>query len=181
MENKTFDWPLARAHTMNYGALVGIMCSISFLCSMYGLQSPSLGLISNVLALLAFIVAGRCIRSFSNNIPPTRFGQACWMAFNIFLYAILITALVQFLYFTYLDQGRLATQMQHITAMPEYRQLLEQMAPNGNADEIIKTAISITSSPARATSQLLWMNCFMALLLIIPTALIGITGKKQQR
>ena len=145
MENKAFDWQLARAHTMNYGALVGIMCSISFLCSMYGLQSPSLGLISNVLALLAFIVAGRCIRSFSNNIQPTRFGQACWMAFNIFLYAILITALVQFLYFTYLDQGRLATQMQHITATPEYLLYMPYLALIGIfSGAIVGTATYLT-------------------------------------
>ena len=178
-ENKRLDAGSVRAFGMNWGTVVGILCSFSFLCSMYGLQYSSLGLLSNLLGVAAVIVAGNGIRKFRWEVGNITFGQACRMAISIYFYAILLTAMVQYIYFAYLDHGRLIAQMQTILSIPEYRQWMEQMANGEDVDTLVKTTMSVLQKPAQAAMQLLWMNCIVALLLTPITALIGVTGKKK--
>lgn len=173
MEENGFDSSLARAYCMNYGALVGALCSASFLCSMYGMQSPLLGMLSNLLGVGIIIAAGNSIRSHRRNVQEVTFGRACWMSILIFFYAILLTALVQYFYFAVLDHGRLAEQIHQMVSIPEYRALLESLAGGTDAEAQIKMVTTVMSSPAQATLQLLWMNCMMALLATLPVAFIG--------
>ena len=169
-----------RQFCMERGTIVGILTSISFLCSMYGINNIILAQISNIGGLVAFFVAGYGIKKFRSQHMGITFGRACWMAVMIYFYAILLTAVVQYFYFSVLDRGILQQQIQQIASMPEYKKLLQQMAGEADIEQMIQNVSTLFAYPAKATMQLMWMNCFVVFFLTIPTALIGITGNTKK-
>lgn len=173
MEKRDFDARLARDHCMEYGMVVGILCSASFLCSMYGTPSVLLGQLGNVLGIVAFVTAGNLIRHYGRKMGQLTFGRSCYMAMLTYVFAIMVVAVVQYIYFRYLDAGRLANQVEHIIQMPEYRQWMEQLTTGQDVDEVVGQIMQLTRNPERITMQLIWMNLIFALLLMVPTALMG--------
>ena len=177
IEKGRFDTQQARAYCMNYGTIVGIVCCISFLCAVYGLRHPGLSLVSNIAGLMAFVGAGRLIRRFRREVTEISFGRACWMAFSIYFYAILLTAAVQYAYFAFLDHGMLAEYIRMTLETEEFRNLLTSMAGNEDMNAIVESMLTPLLSPVKATIQMLWMNCTIALILILPTAFMGMKLK----
>ena len=173
MEKGEFDIRLARDHCMEYGMVVGLLCSASFLCSMYGTTSLLLGQLGNVLGITAFVTAGVLIRHYGRKAGRLTFGRSCYMALLTYAFAIMVTAVVQYIYFRYLDAGRLANQVEQIIQMPEYRQWMEQLTVGQDLDEVVDQLLQMTRNPERMTMQLIWMNLIFALLLTVPTALMG--------
>ena len=175
----TFDKQRARAYCMQYGAVVGTVCSLSFLCAMYAGQHPLLGLIGNALGIYAVWKAGRQIRQFRFTVQPIGFGQSCYMALLTYLFAILIVAIVQYAYFRYLDGGRMAAQVEQLIALPEYHRLLARMAGSEDIDSLLTSTLDLMRHPTQMTIQLVWTNLLLSLLLTIPTALIAVTGTQK--
>ncbi len=173
MEKKEFDARLARDYCMEYGMIVGLICSASFLCSMHGFDAALLGQAGNVLGLIAFISAGALIRQYGRKMGRLTFGRSCYMAFLTYVFAIMVTAVVQYIYFRFMDDGQLAGQVQQIIQMPEYRQWLQQMAGEEDVDKLLHESLQFMYNPERMTLQLVWMNLLLALLLMVPTALLG--------
>lgn len=174
-QNITFDKQVARQWCMVYGTLVGILTSASFLCAMYGLQSPLLGQFSNLLALLGFFVAIKQVRHFARTVSPLSFRQACWMSLQVYFFAILLTAIVQFVYFQFFDNGHLADQMSVLIDNKDYRRWMNQIAADMDVDTMMKQTLATLRNPVRATIQLMWMNCIVGLMLTLPTALFCIS------
>ncbi len=179
MEHNNFDSNLARTHCMNFGLIVGIMCSISFLLAVYARGSVLVAQTGNILAIMAFITAGRLIRRYRQVVYPIGFRQACRMSILTYFFASLITAAVQFIYFRFLDHGQVYDQMQQLLEMPEYLAMLQRLAGESDVKEIVSNALNLLLNPAQMTMQLMWMNLILSLILTIPTALIGITGRKK--
>ena len=174
-----FEKAQAREYAMNYGITIGVLSVISFLFAMHGLGGIVWGHLSNIVGLITVYVAGRKIRSYNNEVSPLRFSQACYLAFFIYLFGILITAVAQYAYFALFDNGALLMQTQELLEMPEYRQLLSDMTADGNIDEVVKTLNEVMGNPIKITFQLMWLNSILAMLLIIPTAMIGLRGTKK--
>ena len=126
----------ARAFCMQYGLVVGLLTSASFLATMYGLGAPSVGLLGNILGIFAFVAAFRFIRSYRQEVERLSFLQACYMAFLTLFFASLLTAVVQYLYLAFLDHGRLFMQVEQMLSMPEYEQWLKQMAGGADVEEV---------------------------------------------
>lgn len=166
-------------YCMECGTIVGILTSLSFLCSMYGFRLGVLNLLSNILGLAAIWMAASGIQAYRRRVARISFGRCCWMALAIYGFAILLTAAVQFVYFRFLDHGQLAMQIHQLLDVPEYRVWLAQVAQGEDVDELLKTLLMHFANPARATLQLVWMDCMVALMLVLPTALIGILSKKK--
>lgn len=177
MENSKFDSNLARNHCMNFGLWVGLLCSLSFLAAVYANGSLLMSQMGNILGIIAFITAGRLIRRYRQVMYPINFRQACRMSILTYFFATLIVAVVQFVYFRYLDHGQVAEQMQTLLEMPEYQQMLQHIAGQSDIKEIMDGAMSLMHNPIQMTVQLMWMNIILSLLLTIPTALIAITGR----
>lgn len=179
-EKATFDKTQALRYGMNYGAVVGILTGVSFLCSIGGAEQVGLGLLSNVMALAAVYVAARMIRAFDREIAPLSFGQTCRMVAYTYFFAILLTAAIQYVYFAVFDQGRFAALIQEVFTQPEYRRMLENMAGEQDVETMIQTTTDTMQRPESATMQLMWMNIFIALFMLLPTALIARIGKGRQ-
>ena len=173
-----FNGIQARAFCMQYGLVVGLLTSASFLATMYGLGAPSMGLLGNILGIIAFYVAFRQIRAYRQEVGGLSYMQACYMAFLTLFFASLLTAVVQYLYLAFLDNGRLVSQVEQMLAMPEYEKWLGQMAGGMDVEEVKTAALGLLSNPAKTTLQLLWSDCLLSLILSIPIALLSMTGKK---
>ncbi len=163
---------------MNFGTIMGILFSLSFVCSMYAPRLAMLGIMSNLLAIAALFVCITALRSIRGKFTGISYLQVCRMTVSMFFFAILFTALIQYIYFAYLDHGQLAKQIETIIEMPEYRKLLQQMAGNSqDIDTMISSALEVIQNPTRATMQLMWMNLFVSLFATPFVALIAIIGK----
>jgi len=171
---------LTRKYCMNYGLIVGALCSISFLLSMYSLRMPLVGQLGNIVGLLAIYVAGRQIRSFRQEVAPLGFWRSCLMAIQIFLYATLLTAVVQYAYFAFLDHGRLASEMGELFSLPEYKKILAGIVEGGDAEAMLEEVTRLLRNPAQTTFQLMIMNITFLLPVSIPTAIIATWGKTKK-
>ncbi len=173
--NNTFDYHKARAYASQYGAIVGLCWIISFLSYMGGLTTPFLADIGLIMGIASVFVAGNIIRFYHNARQSLTFGQAWWMAITLYLCATLLTAVVQYIYFEYMDHGTLAKTYEQMLTAPEYQELLQQVLPQSNDTNLIQDMIDLLYSitPIQMTFQLLVYNLFLGLFLSVPTALLG--------
>lgn len=174
MDN-TFDYHKARTYASRYGAIVGLCWILSFLSYMGGLTTPFLADIGLILGIASVFVAGNIIRYYHNACQSLTFGKAWWMAITLYLCATLLTAIVQYIYFEYMDHGTLAQTYEQLLTAPEYQELLQQMLPQTSDTNLIQDMISLLYSitPIQMTFQLLVYNLFLGLFLSLPTALLG--------
>lgn len=175
----TFSYGQARNYAAQYGVWVGAMWIASFFCYMGGLTRPLLANMGLLVVLLSLLFMGLLLRSFRRRVAPLKFFRAWWMAWLTFLYASLITAIAQYLYFRYLDGGRLLNTYVALFKQPESRQMLAAMMPGQDTDALIQQTLNLLGSlsPIEITIELMMYNIFLGLLLALPVALIGITGR----
>lgn len=174
--NNAFDYHSARTYACQYGAIVGLCWILSFLSYMGGLTTPFLADIGLILGIASIFVAGNIIRFYHNARQELTFGRAWWMAIVLYLCATLLTAVVQYIYFRYVDHGTLAQTYEQMLTAPEYQEMLRKMLPQGEGNSnMIEDIINLlyTITPIQMTFQLLFYNLFLSLVLSLPTAFLG--------
>lgn len=177
--NTPLDLAQAHAFCRYYGLLAGGAWSLSFLLAMWGLSNPLMGNLGTIVGLLSVMLVGRLLRGFRQEIYPITYRQAWWMALVTYGCAVMVTALVQYLYFRFLDHGHMYNTMMQLLEQPEYGQLLTQASHGMSIKEIEKMMGEMMLSPANMTLTLLWYNVILGIVLSIPTALLAMRGKKE--
>lgn len=175
----TFDYREARSYTSRYGAVVGGMWIASFAFFIIGLRSPLAGNLCLITGVTSVVTAGWFIRRFRAT-HSLKFMQALWMSLQFYLYASLLMAAAQYIYFRYMDNGLLADTMEAVMDMPAYREMLTSMLPNGENPEELTTQVVETfrATPAiEITFSMLFNNLMLGIFLCLPTTIIGMTGK----
>lgn len=168
----TIDYKMARTYAGQYGAVVGALWIISFACFIGGLHYPLLSNFSLLIGLASLFVTGALIRKFSRTVFPVKFSQAAWMTIQIYMYASLLMAAAQFIYFRFLDNGFLVSTYETLFQSPEYQQLLQQLLPGiSNQTQAIDEVIGMlyTITPIQLTFNFLIYNVFLGFILAIPT------------
>lgn len=170
-----------RAFAAQYGTVIGLMWIVSFSFYIIGLTHPLIGNISLLTGLCSFPVAGFFIRKFKRDIAAISFSQAWWMSMLIYMYASLLMAVAQFIYFRHIDNGLLVNTYSSIMQQPEAVAMMQQMMPGEDVTEASRKVIELLKSisPIQLTFQFLMYNLFMGVLFSIPTAAIGIYGKNR--
>lgn len=170
-----------RAFAAQYGAVVGLMWIVSFAFYIIGLTRPLVGNVGLIIGLLSVVTAGFLIRKFRGEVFPLRFGQSWWMAMLIFMYASLLMAVAQFVYFRYIDNGLLLQTYSTIMQQPEAVAMMQSMMPGEDAAEVSRQVIDLLKSisPIQLTFEFLVYNLMFGFLLAIPTAWIGLSGKSR--
>ena len=127
------------------------------------------------------VTAGFLIRKFRGEVFPLRFGQSWWMATLIFMYASLLMAVAQFVYFRYIDNGLLLQTYSTIMQQPEAIAMMQSMMPGEDAAEVSRQVIDLLKSisPIQLTFEFLVYNLMFGFLLAIPTAWIGLSGRSR--
>ena len=90
-----------RAYAAQYGAIIGMMWIVSFAFYIIGLTRPLLGNIALLVGIMSVVAAGFLIRKFRNEVSPLRFAQSWWMGILTYMYAALLMAVAQFIYFQF--------------------------------------------------------------------------------
>lgn len=177
----TFNYKLARTYSGQYGAVTGLLWIISFACFIGGLHYPILANLSLLVGLGSIAATIFLLRKFSRTVFPLKFSQAMWMAMQIYLYATLLLAAAQFVYFRFLDHGFLVSTYETLFQAPEYQEIIGQLLPGSDQQTAIDEAISMlyTITPIQLTFNFLIYNVFLSFILAIPTGFIGSRKGKQ--
>lgn len=168
-----------RTYAAQKGAVVGGMWIASFACFIGGLSLPGLSFISMLTGVGSIFVTGLLVRRFRRQTGDIGFGMACWMSMLMFMYASLLMAAAQFIYFRYLDNGFMADTYASLMQQPEVIKALQDMGYGENYKELFEQTIATwqTITPIELTFEFLVSNFFLGVFLSLPAALIGRVGK----
>ena len=163
------------SHTAAGVALyIGALWSGSFLFTVYGI--PLVGDLLGLFSLLAMYNTVRNYRALVEDIPFLK----CWrLTSTISLYGVLVTGLVQYVYFQYLDNGRLLGNLVSMLEMPELQEYFSQVMPGITLDELTGLFESVTVGSM--TAQLFLMNLCLSMLVALPVAVLGKLSKAKPR
>ncbi len=176
MPAPNFDYKEARSYCMNYGLLVGLCWSASFICTILGPEHPFVGNLGLLIGLVSIYYAGRLIRGYNLESGNRSWFRTLWMSCLTYLFATMLVAVVQLVYFRYFDGGRLMMQMEQVMQMPQYKQLF-----SGVDEKAMQEALATLNSPTQLTVRFFSMNILLGLVLSIPTMLIAGMGLKKKQ
>ena len=169
-----------RAYAAQYGTIVGLMWIVSFAFFIAGLTQPLVGNASLLIGMVSVAIAGYLIRKFRHDVAAIRFRQAWWMSTQIFMYASLLMAIAQFVYFRFIDDGLLIRTYTEVMQQPEAAAMMQSMMPGEDVTAVVAdvTAQLQQITPIQLTFEFLVYNLLLGFILSIPTAWIGIFGRK---
>lgn len=123
------DYKVFQQYASLYGLGVGVIWLLAFYFSIYGIGTPGLGLLGDVCVVAGPVAAFYWAKKYRNNVlaGSITFGNALYFFFSVYVYAVIILAAGQFIYFSYLDQGFLYNTYKEILAQPAYQQMLHSM------------------------------------------------------
>ena len=173
------DKKLLSAYAAQYGGIVGLMWIVSFSFYIVGLTHPLVGNLSLIFGLLSIYCCVSLIKKFKRNIVSLNFWQSWRMSILIYMYAALLMALAQYIYFRYIDHGMLFNTYATIMQTPEAVTMLQSMLPGEDANALISETIDQlkTITPIDLTFKFLTNNLFLGLILSIPTAGFSAIGR----
>lgn len=167
---------------MYYGGMMGGFWILKFMLVPFIFSSGVASLAFVVLTIAVPFVCYYMARQYRDRCcPGGRVGLWQAWAFCVLLYvfAALIAAVGHYIYFAYIDEGRLvdtylrvienfsATSPELATSFETYRQAVDMVA---------------ALSPIQLTVQLISNNVFYGMWLALPTALIvSLTGRKEEK
>ena len=150
------------------GAYLGVAWIISFAFYICGLSSPLLGLLGTLIAVLSPVFAAIRLGKFRDNARDGIISFRRAMAYYIlmFLYASLLLALAQFVYFAYIDGGYSA-----VMATPEAEAMLKAYGISTQQMQESISALAQTE-PIYIVLNILSMNVTVGIILSLPAAAI---------
>ena len=140
---------------------IGLMWSASFLCTMYGAERPMLSMLGTALGIISIYTLYKQLTNYRKLYPSVSWQHTFRLSLVTCLLAGLLTDAVQYLYFLFLDNGRLLSVMGNAFQSEEYREAWKQMMPDVNLDEMQKMIQSL--SVRDIMLQLVFSNIVLAL------------------
>lgn len=109
------------------GALVALFWIVSFVMYVAGMSSPMLMMAGMIAGIASpFFAAARLKRLRERVLGGTLGFRRAWLyAAHVFFYASLLFAAAQFVYFTFIDKGFLATRLMEVMNEPQTRAMLD--------------------------------------------------------
>lgn len=162
------------------GLIIGAVWVASFCCYVYGLKSPTVGMIGNVLAMLSPMMAYKRVKRFRDYVRDGML--SFWRAVNyyilIFAYAAILFAFVQYVYFAFIDGGYLYHTYLSIVMQPEYEALIKAYGMTiAQAREMME---ELSQVPAITIALNIFVfNLGVGIFLSIPAALMAYRTGKQ--
>ena len=123
---------------------IGLMWAASFLCSIYGMEYYVLSPMSYVFAIASVFVLRRQLAAYSRLYCPIGRRHLWWLALTSCLLAGLLTDAIQYIYFAFLDQGRLQSGLSTAMESEEYREAWSQLMPEVPLEMMQEMMASIT-------------------------------------
>ena len=157
------------------GFYTGLCWSASFILAMLSLTQPAWGFAGNFLGVLSIWVEGVQLRAAQTSMPKD---EAYWgvrqrwhKSLQVQLLAALVCTFAQYIYFRYVDNGRMLTVLTEVYTNPEFAELMKQAMPEYKPQDILDMLSQITLRDLAINFML--MNSFLAIVLSLPTAFVA--------
>ncbi len=182
MEKESSPFDMIKV-AMNMGLLLGLYNIVKFLLTVMGVQNETLSLLANVLTLAVPLVAILLMRSYRNSPAGGDWlGISKMWSFGtmLFLFASLVSGIVEYSYLTYIDPQFLAVQMENAKA------LLREMAATDNDGllSMLSGSVDGVSIPTAIeyVVQSIWTSFFMgAVLSLVLAPIVVFIGRRENR
>lgn len=143
------DYKVFQQYASIYGLGVGVLWVCAFYFSIYGIGVAGLGLLGDVCVVAGSVMAYYWAKKYRNNVLAGNitFGNALYFLFSVYVYAIILLAAGQFIYFSYLDQGYLYNTYKEVLSQPAYQQMLRSMANPDQVNQVLEQFRAATYQP----------------------------------
>ena len=167
-----------KAYARQDGFFLSLLWAASFACYILGMTNQLMGLTAVLLAVLTpFFVSSRLGRFREEGREGMiSFSRSYLYVILVFFYGGVLLAVVQFLYFAYVDNGYLLGAFTKMLDSEENKQLLQQYGMEKAMDESLAEMASIR--PIDYALNMLTVNIMLGFLLGIP---IGLWGRRKEK
>lgn len=171
------EYAQLKAYSRIDGALVGVMWAVSFCCMVAGFKNPSWSMAAMIIGFASPIYGITRMIKYRRNVLGNKmsYRRALGYAIMMLLYATLIMAGVQLIYFQFLDNGYFIESYAAILKSPE---MVEAATNYGLSEQDIDSTIAVISEmrPVEVVIQFLSSNVLLSVFLSIPMALFAKKG-----
>ena len=152
------------------GALLALLWTASFACYVVGMKNPLYGMVALLLIVATPFYVARRLRRFRDKDLQGVISLMRGWAFVIlvFFYASILLALVQYVYFAFMDHGYLLSSLQDTLSSPEARQAVEQYGVTESLNETIQMMGEMR--PIDYALNVLTVNITVGIILGLPVA-----------
>lgn len=162
-----------KAYARQDGFFLALLWIASFASYILGISNQLLAMLALMLALMTpFFVAGR-LRKFRDEGRDglISFSRSYAYTIFVFFYGAVLLAVVQFLYFAYVDNGYLLRTFMTAVSTEEGQQLLQQYGMTQMVDESLTEMASIR--PIDYALNILTVNIMIGFVLGVPIGLVS--------
>lgn len=162
-----------KAYARQDGFFLALLWISSFASYILGISNQLLAMLALMLALMTpFFVAGR-LRKFRDEGRDglISFSRSYAYTIFVFFYGAVLLAVVQFLYFAYVDNGYLLRTFMTAVSTEEGQQLLQQYGMTQMVDESLTEMASIR--PIDYALNILTVNIMIGFVLGVPIGLVS--------
>lgn len=177
----TEEYTQLKAFARIDGILVALLWTASFACYIGGMAHPALMIVGMGTAVSTpFFVFSR-LRRFRNSIldGTLSFGRGYLYSAHTFLYAALLFALAQFVYFQFIDQGYLLSKVAEVLSDPVTERTIREAGMRQAVDETLRTMWQ--TRPIDYALSYFSSNIIIGLLLALPIAAVAKRADRQDR
>lgn len=146
---------------------IGVMWSLSFLCTMYGPEHPLLSLLGTALGLVSIYMLYKQLTNYRKLYPSVSWSYVFRLSFVTCLLAGLLTDVAQYAYFQWFDNGRLLSVMDSAFGSEEYREVWKQLMPDVDMKDMQKMMQAMT------VRDIMIQMAFYNILLALPVSLLA--------
>ena len=161
-----------KAYARQDGFFLALLWTASFACYILGVTNHIMEMLALGLAITTpFFVAGR-LRKFRDEGREglISFGRSYAYTIFVFFYGAVLLAVVQFLYFAYMDNGYLLSNFSKMLSTEEGRAMVSQYGMTQMVEEGLAEMASIR--PIDYALNILTMNIMIGFVLGIPIGLV---------
>ena len=161
-----------KAYARQDGFFLALLWTASFVCYIMGITNQMLGMLAIGLAIMTpFFVAGR-LRKFRDEGREGQISFRRSYAYTIFVffYAAVLLAVVQFLYFAYIDNGYLMSSFSRMMSSEEGKQIISQYGMSQMVEEGLSEMANIR--PIDYALNILTVNIIIGFIVGVPIGLV---------
>lgn len=161
-----------KAYARQDGFFLALLWTASFVCYIMGITNQMLGMLAIGLAIMTpFFVAGR-LRKFRDEGREGLISFRRCYAYTIFVffYAAVLLAVVQFLYFAYIDNGYLMSSFSRMMSSEEGKQIISQYGMSQMVEEGLSEMANIR--PIDYALNILTVNIIIGFIVGVPIGLV---------
>ena len=169
-----------KAYARQDGFFLALLWTASFVCYIMGITNQMLGMLAIGLAIMTpFFVAGR-LRKFRDEGREglISFRRSYAYTIFVFFYAAVLLAVVQFLYFAYIDNGYLMSSFSRMMSSEEGKQIISQYGMSQMVEEGLSEMANIR--PIDYALNILTVNIIIGFIVGVPIGLVMQREKVKQ-